>query len=554
MQIQKIFIKNFRSIGEKGLEFSLPLGSTIFIGENNVGKSSIFEAIKMMINLDVDSSIPWDAENWYKSDQNKTIEFSLNILFNDDEISKIKTFFEPINVSNEEFKKLFSNQLFYKILIKTPTDRPDSHFILGKMRIINNSGTVGDAEVVKAQYGVIWRELVNLGRIESFEKSIRDLFFLKWEESKKLEEDRIASKIDISSVQILFEKPIPKLFLNFLKENIISIDEYREKPDQELNPSLVSPTGGSLASILFNLKNGRPKDKQKFEKIREKFHKIFSNLELDVIKENDEIKIHTQKSGVESTTYFIGAGILESLLLITHIIAHKGKIIIVDHPELHLHPHAARSLAAVIDESKDMQIILITHSPYFIKIDKTHKIFRFVQENAQTKIFTLPDKFFNDIDYLKFEHLLDVDSRELFFARKVLLVEGPTEYGAIPIFAKKLWYPFDENGISIINVNGKSNFSIFAQLCESFQIPYLMLADGDAEEELRKIPIKYRREKTYILKQDFEAILPETLRQDAQKVVGNSKPRIGKYVAKEMIKTNCIPKEIKKTIDKLRSR
>jgi predicted ATP-dependent endonuclease of OLD family len=93
MQIQKLSLKNFRSIGEKGLEISFLEGSTIFIGENNVGKTSIFEAIKMMINLDVLSKIPWDIENWHASDQSKSIDLILTIEFNDDDIVKIIPFF-----------------------------------------------------------------------------------------------------------------------------------------------------------------------------------------------------------------------------------------------------------------------------------------------------------------------------------------------------------------------------------------------------------------------------------------------------------------------------
>jgi len=536
MRIQKFFLKNFRSIGEKGLELSFPVGSTILIGENNVGKSSIFEAIKMMINLNVMEKIPWNIENWYASDQSRPIELILTLDFNEDDISKIISFFEPLHISNDDFKKLFSNQLTYRILVTTSNDRPESFFILGKFAIYNNEGRIGNFEGTSHRYGVAWENLINLGKIESIEKSIRQYFVKEWQSS--IIQEHKANTMDISEVGISFQKSLPKLLLDLLKEDIISIDEYREKPKKELHATLVSPTGVNLASILFNLKNGRPKDKAKFEKIKQTFHEIFSNLDLDVIKEGEEIKIHTQKNNVESTTLFLGAGILETLLLITHIIAHKDKIILVDHPELHLHPHAERNLATLIDETKGIQILLITHSPYFINIDKHHKIFRFVQKNSQTEIYTMQPDYFTDLEYIKLEHLLDIDSKELFFARKVLLVEGPTEYGAIPVFAKAMNFSFDKSGISIIDVGGKSNLSIFARLCEGYHIPYLILADGDARETLKqiKVPYKSKKSRMIILPRDFEAILPIDIVIEAKKIVGNSKPRVGKYVASEMVK------------------
>lgn len=553
MQIQKLFLRNFRSVGEKGLELSFPVGSTILIGENNVGKSSIFEAIKMMINLNVLETIPWDIENWNSSDQSKPIELILTIEFNEDEISKIISLFKPLQISNDSYKKLFSNQLIYRILVTTPHNRPESHFILGELTIHNRAGKIGNFDGKNSLYGVKWEDIVKHGDIESIEKLIRQYLAKQWESDKN--QAPKADTLDISTVDISFEKDFPLVFLDILKENIISIDEYREKPKKELNPSLVSSTGLSLASILFNLKNGRPKEKTKFEKIKKEFQEIFANLDLDVIKEGEEIKILTQKSSVESTTHFLGAGILQILLLVTYLVAHKNKIILIDHPEVHLHPHAERNLSTLIDESEDTQIILITHSPYFVNIDKRHKIFRVTQNNSQAEIHTMLPDYLTDWEYLKLEYLLDIDTKEIFFARKVLLVEGPTEYGAIPVFAKALKYSFDKNGISIIDVGGKSNLGLFARLCEGYHIPYLILADGDAGEELKQIdiPNKSKKFRLNILSKDFEAILPEDLMSEAKKNVGRSKPRVGKYVATEMIKRKLTtPPEISKLIVKLK--
>ncbi|MFA4848551.1 MAG: AAA family ATPase [Methanoregula sp.] len=552
MQIKKFFLKYFRSVGEKGLELSFPVGSTILIGENNVGKSSIFEAIKMMINLDILQKIPWDIENWYASDQSKPIELILTINLNEDDILKIISFFEPLHISNDTFKKLFSNEIIYRIIVTTPNDRPESFFILGEFTIYNNQGRIGNFEGKSHRYSVAWENITNLEKFESIEKSIRQQLAIQWQSSINKEQN--ADTIDISEVGILFQKSLSKLFLDFLKEDIISIEEYRQKPKKELHATLVSPTGLDLASILFNLKNSRV-GKSKFEKIKREYHELFPNIDLDVIKEGEEIKILTQKSGVESTTHFLGAGILQILLLVTHIVAHKNKIILIDHPELHLHPHAERNLANLIDESEDIQIFLITHSPYFVNIDKHHKIYRVTQKNSQAEVHTMPPEHLTDRDYSKLEHLLDIDTKEIFFARKVLLVEGPTECGAIPVFAKAQKYSLDKNGVSIIDASGKSSLGLFARLCEGYHIPYLILADGDATEEIKQIDIPNKSKKTRvnILPKDFEAILPDELIVEAKKNVGRSKPRMGKYVATEMVKRKMdIPSEISKLIVKLK--
>lgn len=553
MKIQKIFLKNFRSIGENGLEISFPVDSAIFIGENNVGKTSIFEAIKLMINLNVMEKIPWDAENWNTSIQTKPIDMALTIQFNDNEIEKIITFFDPLRISNDSFKKVFSDQLIYRILVTNPKDRPESFFTLGELTIHNKEGRVGNLNKTPAHYGLSWENIAELGEIESIEKSIRHFFSNAWKSAPT--QAGVAENLDISEVRIGFQKDLPDLLLKFLQDEIIAIEEYREKPNKVLNASSVSPTGDSLVSMLFNLKNGRPREVEKFEKIKQVFHEIFPNLDINVIKEGEEIKILTNKNGVESTTYFLGAGVLQILLLITHLVAHKNKIILIDHPEVHLHPHAERNLSNLIDESKGTQIFLITHSPYFVNVDKQHRILRVSQKNSQAEVHTVEADYFTSKEYAKFEYLLDIGSKEIFFARKVLLVEGPTELGAIPVFAKKEKYSFDKNGVSIIDVGGKSNLGLFAKLCEGYHIPYLILADEDAADVLKTadIPNKSKKFRLTLVSKDFEAILPESLMNEASRIVGKSKPRVGKYVATEMVKRNLgIPSEISKLIVKLK--
>jgi predicted ATP-dependent endonuclease of OLD family len=315
-----------------------------------------------------------------------------------------------------------------------------------------------------------------------------------------------------------------------------------------------SPTGLQLASILFKLKNGRPKQKEKFEKIRQKFNKLFPILELDVIREeNNEIKIFIQKGCIESTTFYLGAGILETLLILTHLIAHNDKVLCIDHPELHLHPHAQRGLDSVIEESEDSQILIITHSPYFVNLNKNSSIIRFIQKEAQTEIIELPMNYFTDEDFFKLEQCLDIDAKELFFARKVILVEGQTELGVLPIFSSDI-YNFDENGISIIFVGGKKNFDIFAKLCEGFKIPYLVIADNDAEKEIKNLTKKYPNCKSHILPHEFDDLLSEELRKEAKSLVGDrSKPRIGRYVAKKLVDRREIPTEISLIIEEVKN-
>ncbi|MCK4796252.1 MAG: AAA family ATPase, partial [Spirochaetes bacterium] len=350
-----------------------------------------------------------------------------------------------------------------------------------------------------------------------------------------------------------FEGEFLNSFIPLLKNNLIIIEEFRQRPNKTLSDISTSPKGQELASVLFNLKNSRADLNIKYKQIQNNFNRLFPMLSLDVIRENNEIKILVEKEGVESTHLYLGAGIIELLLLITHLTAHEEKVIFIDHPESHLHPHAQRSLSTMLEDANNSQICIITHSPYFVNLNRNSNILRFVQDSAQTKCIAPSPDYFTDNDLSKLEQFMDIDTKEFFFAKKVVLVEGPTEFGALPIFASKR-YNFDENGVSVIIVGGKKSFETFVKLCEGFKLPYLVIADQDANENISNLEQNYPNCKSYIMPDEFDDILPEDICAEAKNEVGGkSKPRIGKYVASKLVETNNIPSEIIEIIEKIKT-
>jgi hypothetical protein len=336
--------------------------------------------------------------------------------------------------------------------------------------------------------------------------------------------------------RISFHLNIPKMVLALIRQNLIFIDEFREKPQKKLSSSIVASNGRDLASVLSILKNSRLKQKEKYEQIRSKFHTLFPTLTIEVINEKEEVSIYTAKGSIESTTNFLGASVLETLLILTHVIAYEDKALCIDSPELHLHPHLQRRLSSVLSEYPKTQMLIITQSPYFVHLSQNDRIVRFIQKNGQTKIINPLLENFSADEYIKLDQILDNDVKELFFAQKVVLVEGPTEVGALPIFLSSQDFNPDDRGISIINIGGKYNFKIFSKICEAFQFPYYIIADNDARDLINELrDDEYPNKKGIVLPIDFEALLPEELKKDAKTQVGMSKPRQGKYIAQRIV-------------------
>ncbi len=111
----------------------------------------------------------------------------------------------------------------------------------------------------------------------------------------------------------------------------------------------------------------------------------------------------------------------------------ENNVILIDEPEISLHPDLQRKLFSLLVEySKDKQIIVSTHSPYFVDwklfSDKA-KIIRLRKEKDSLQLYELSEDTRKDIkgiitDYQK-PHILSLNANEIFFLNdNVILTEG----------------------------------------------------------------------------------------------------------------------------------
>jgi len=82
----------------------------------------------------------------------------------------------------------------------------------------------------------------------------------------------------------------------------------------------------------------------------------------------------------------------------------------------------------------------------------------------------------------KLECFLDATRAELFFAKKVLLVEGIAEVLLCPVFARMLGGDLKNSAVSVINADG-INFNAFLPLFgkDGIAVPVALMTDNDAK-------------------------------------------------------------------------
>lgn len=509
MRITKVSISNYRNLD--GVEVVLNPSISFLVGENELGKSNFLDLLDILFNRR-----GFSEEDF--TDQRKPIRIEFSLLLSEVEKGAFEDIFDPeksdaVNViAEQEYSGAEERMTFYRKEIheESPVAIPSHlfrrvNFIkYDSLRTPREELTFYRGRGVSRFLSYLVQEFINQapsgsqyiveGSVDSLITHIDRVF-------KKLKPLR-AHGIGLFTDA---ENPADLLARILKLKGADGFDIQRSGCGVQFSAVIIL----SILERLMYLKQSRRWEgsiftskrvsftEREYKEFCERFPAAGQAIEPFERRKEGEVQIAVDEMSDEQRQ-----GLGEVL---GEIMTRKSISLVLglDEPEIHLHPYRQRNLIKYIsgllnnsDEDfssllKEVfgvdkingQAVVVSHSPSVL-LDDYKCIVRFCRENG-IKVVSGQSV---QVDLQMEKHLLInlPYIKEAFFSRCVVVVEGDTEFGALPLWAEKTIGDPDEFGVAVIKAQGVESVPPIVRLLTEFKILNVSVIDRDDDNEKYK--------------------------------------------------------------------
>jgi predicted ATPase len=207
---------------------------------------------------------------------------------------------------------------------------------------------------------------------------------------------------------------------------------------------------------------------------------------------------------------------LEVLSQYPEEVSREKVALLFEEPESYLHPHLSRKLRSVLDRlaQSGWLVVLTTHSPDFISFNSCQTIAKLSRSADEVGVSSLAVEGIESA--AKFQERLDErGGHEMIFAQRVILCEGKDDAFALRSYlARRVKLDLDGLSVSIIQAGDVNHLPAFAAMAKQLNIPWCAVSDEDKLPDGNiKANTKTARDKLDTIRQekDCQVLWPENL-------------------------------------------
>jgi len=542
MRIKKLRIHNYRSI--RDLEVECPPMVTL-IGPNNHGKSNVLSALEFGLSTSA-KPIEEDFFLYRDSDDNELwVEMIFHQLTEQEknDLQHYMLYDNTIHIRKTAQLTAYGIKVFYSALVEQPKEewlQADKASYYTSQERINNTPLrdfIRKTKITKSDVKNAQLEYINKYRDKIAFKS-------KFEEISSKNKIILPELYLIPAVRDLTDEIRIKTTTTFGRLLIRAIDETTKS-----NPDFIKAREQLKAVIdLLNTRSANEIQNNKLsqlERLIESELKSWGEIKVNIRVTPPEIEQIFESGikvlvddGTETTADRKGNGLQRSMIFALLRVWAKtvqfdrqeqsilnkqsnSLIFIIEEPELFLHPQAQRKLSILlreIAEADGSQVFISTHSTQFVNLENYKEIAIITKKSSRegSSIRQCTEELFKYSNTEKrrkefnIAQWINPDRGEMFFARRVVFVEGATEKVILPFLAKKLGV-FDPE-VSIIDCGSKNNLPLYIEIANKFKLSYIVIHDedltsGGTSNDLNKeIVSAAGPERVEMLSPDFEGV------------------------------------------------
>lgn len=481
MYISKLRVKNFRLL--KDVEMDLEEKVSLLVGKNNTGKTSllmIFEKFfeeKPFTYNDFNTSLRGDIDGINNDSNFENLKISLQVTIKyteDDNLQTLSDFIQDLDPDQTEISMLFECWINHEKLVADLSEVDEdlrNKYIQKKL----------SAYLMKSYYSYDQGNRVDKKLVD-----IKKLINLQIIHAKRNVASSDSNRKPISTIAGQYFHHIDKANKLVFQDIEAAIAQIDDSLTREYKP-VFEPFLEEAKSVL-ELNDLSVK----------------SDIETKVLLENNSQVVYGEDNN-NLPENMNGLGILNILYLLLQIDLREQdfksenkdiNLLFIEEPEAHTHPQmqyvfADKTLKS-LSQKEGLQTLVTTHSSHVVSRCEFDNI-RYLQNHVEDKsvvvknfLAELSAKYTDQRDFKFLKQYITLNAAELFFASKVIFIEGTTERMLLPYFIEAY---DDENGtnlkaqnISVLEVG--ANAKAFDHFLNFIGVKTLIITDIDTTEPI----------------------------------------------------------------------